>query len=97
MKRIAVSQDIIPLGEFKSSISKWMNMIKTSGHPLIITQNGKPAGVLLSPAEYDDLVYSKHFIRSVEKGISDADAGNVYTTEELLEELTKRRETRISK
>jgi prevent-host-death family protein len=96
MKRIQVSNDIIPVGEFKKSISKWLKNVQSSGHPLIITQNGKPTGVLLSPSEYDDLIHAKSFLQSVERGISDAETGNVYTTKELRKELKDRRERRIS-
>jgi len=96
MKSINVSNDIIPVGEFKISLSKWLKNVQSTGHPLIITQNGRPAGVLLSPSEYDDLIHSKSFLQSVERGISDAETGNVYTTQELREELKNRRERRNS-
>jgi antitoxin YefM len=42
-----------------------------------------PAGVLLSPEEYDDLVYGKALMDSVNRGMEDADSGRVYTTEQL--------------
>lgn len=96
MKSITVSNDIIPVGEFKVGLSKWLKKVQSTGHPLIITQNGRPAGVLLSPAEYDELIHSKSFIESVERGISDAEAGRVYTTKELRDELKNRREQRDS-
>ena len=88
MKPISVTNDIVPVAEFKSSIAKWFRNLRDSGHPLIITQNGKPAGVLLSPKDYDELVYRKTFLDSVERGISDADSGRTYTTEEIRAALT---------
>ena len=91
MKNISVSNDIIPVGEFKIGISKWLKSVQNTNHPIIITQNGKPAGVLLSPSEYDDLVYKQLFIDSIRKGLDDVEKGNVYTTEELRNELKKRR------
>ncbi|MCP4136984.1 MAG: type II toxin-antitoxin system Phd/YefM family antitoxin [bacterium] len=97
MKNINISQDIIPIGEFKTHISKCFKNIQNTGHPLIITQNGKPAGVLLSPGEYDELVYKYEFISSIERGLADSDAGNVYSTDELKDELRKRRKERDSK
>ncbi len=97
MKQISISNDIVPIGEFKTSISKWLKSIQDTGHPLVITQNGKPAGVLLSPSEYDALVHRKNFIDSINRGLADADSGNVYSTEELQEELQKRRMQRGSK
>ena len=91
MKNINISKDIIPIGEFKKSLSKWLKNVQNTGHPLIITQNGRPAGVLLSPSEYDELIHKKLFIDSVNRGLSDAESGNVYTTNKLREELKKKR------
>ncbi len=89
MVSLSIANDIVPIGEFKVGISKWFKSIQRSNHPLVITQNGKPAGVLLSPAEYDELVYRKSFINSVNKGLEDAEGGDTYTTDELRKELKK--------
>ena len=91
MKNINVSSDIIPIGEFKSSMAKWLNTAKNTGQPLIITQNGRPAAVLLSPEEFDNLQYNKFFVDSVTSGIADVESGNIYETNKLKEELKKRR------
>jgi prevent-host-death family protein len=91
MKIMSVSNDIVPIGKFKTSISKWFKSVHDTGHPLIITQNGKPAGVLLSPSEYDELVYKRAFLDSLNRGIADAESGKIYNSEELKTELRKRR------
>ncbi len=92
MKHLNISNDIIPIGEFKASLSKWLKNIQNTGHPLVITQNGRPAGVLLSPSEYDELVYRKRFLDSINRGLSDAESGRVYSADELKGELKKRRQ-----
>lgn len=91
MKTISISNDIVPIAEFKARISKWFKSIQKAGHPLIITQNGKPTGVLLAPGDYDELVYKKAFVDSVNRGISDTESGNVYSTKELKAALNARR------
>jgi antitoxin YefM len=91
MRTISISNDIVPIAEFKTNISKWFKTLQTSRHPLIITQNSKPAGVLLSAADYDELVYRKSFLDSVERGIADADSGQSLTTDELRKSLRARR------
>ncbi|MCJ7600769.1 MAG: type II toxin-antitoxin system Phd/YefM family antitoxin [Desulfobulbaceae bacterium] len=91
MKTISVTNDIVPIAEFKKSISKWFKSLQDAGHPLIITQNGKPAGVLLSPNDYDELVYRKSFLDSVGRGISDAESGRTYRTEEVRAALAAKR------
>jgi antitoxin YefM len=91
MKTISVQNDIIPIAEFKASISKWFRDLRNTGHPLIITQNGKPAGVLLSPNDYDELVYRKSFLDSVGRGLSDAESGRTYHTEGIRAAFAARR------
>ena len=97
MNNLNVSNDIIPVGEFKINLSKCLKNIQNTGHPLIITQNGRPAGVLISPSEYDELVHNKLFLNSVNRGLSDIESGNVYSTKALKKELKERRSTRDSK
>jgi antitoxin YefM len=94
MKTISISNDIVPIAEFKAGISKWFKSIKKAGHPLIITQNGRPAGVLLSPGDYDELVYKKDFFNSVSRGIADSESGNIYSTGEIKAALSARRNMR---
>ncbi|MDD2899897.1 MAG: type II toxin-antitoxin system Phd/YefM family antitoxin [Desulfuromonadaceae bacterium] len=91
MRAISISNDIVPIAEFKTNISKWFKTLQTSRHPLIITQNSKPAGVLLSASDYDELVYRKSFLDSVEKGIADVGSGHTQTTSELRKALQSRR------
>jgi hypothetical protein len=47
MKTISIKNDIVPIAEFKTSLSKWFKSLQGSGHPAIITQNGKPVRELL--------------------------------------------------
>jgi len=94
MKGINISNDIIPIGEFKLKLSKWFNNVRTTNHPLIITQNGKPAGVLISPSEYDELTHNKLFIDSINNGLADIENGDTYSTNSLRENLQHLREQR---
>lgn len=94
MKEIAIASDIIPVGEFKTGLSKWLKSVQNNRHPLIITQNGRPAGVLLSPEEFDRMRYTERFVDSVKRGLADAESGRVYSTQQLRKELHKRRQIR---
>jgi prevent-host-death family protein len=77
VKPLRVSEDVVPVGQFKAEAKKWLARAAETGQPLVITQNGRPAGVLLSPAEFDRLVERYQFARAVEQGIADADAGRL--------------------
>mgnify|MGYP000959954946 CR=1 FL=1 len=87
MKPLRVFQDIVPMAEFKAQAAQWFRRVAENNQPVVITQNGKPAGVLLSPAEFDRLVERQRFIESVAAGVADLDAGRVMTTDELKRRL----------
>ena len=91
MKTISITNDIVPIAEFKAGISRWFKSLKSTGQPVIITQNGKPAGVLLSPEDYDELVYKKSFLDSIGRGISDAESGKTYRIDQVQSLLKARR------
>jgi prevent-host-death family protein len=88
---IRVSQDIVPIAEFKAQASRWLDHAKDSGQPVLITQNGKPAAVLLSPVEYDRLQERQRLLESIAAGVDDAEAGRTMTTSELKRRLAARR------
>ena len=92
MKEVHVSDGIVPLGDFKTNAASHLKKLGETGQPIVITQNGRPAGVLISPADYDRLHYRQRVIDSIEAGIADADAGRMISTEELRERI---REWRI--
>ena len=89
-----ISTDIIPIGEFKKQMTKWLRTAKNTGHPLIITQNGKPAAVLLSPEEFDKMEYQMRFLKSVNKGLKEVESGDVLSTDQIKTELKKQRLSR---
>ncbi len=91
MKDISVASDIIPVGQFKSSLAKYLKEIQINQNSLIITQNGKPAGVLISPKEFDELKETKLFIESISRGLANSENDEVLTTSQLKSEIKKRR------
>ena len=91
MKTISVSSDIIPVGEFKAGLAKYLKEINSKKNSLIITQNGKPAGVLISPSEFDEMRETKLFIDSISRGLSNSENGELYSTSQIRNELKKSR------
>ena len=87
MRPISVSEDIVPLGEFKAQASRFLKVLGEGGQTLIVTQHGRPAAVVMSPAEFDRLREHQRFLESITAGLADAEAGRVVTTEELLQNL----------
>ena len=83
MKPINVSRNIISLSDFKNRASKMLNEVQSSHRPIVITQNGKAAAVLIAPADFDALMERARFIDAVEAGLADVQEGRVLADEEL--------------
>jgi prevent-host-death family protein len=83
MKSIHISEDIISLSEFKNNASKMLRQLQTSHRPVVITQNGKPAGVIISPAEFDALSEKNRFIKAINNGLGDIEQGHILNDSEL--------------
>ncbi len=93
MKEIQATEDIVPLGEFKAKASAMLRKLRSTNRPLVITQNGKPAAVLITPEDFDSLVERERFVAAVQRGIADADAGRTIDDSELDAELERASET----
>lgn len=87
MKPLQVSEDILPIGQFKTHASQIVRRLHETRRPFVITQNGKPAAVLLAPDEFDRLQEQARFIQAVEEGLADSSAGRVIADDELDRDL----------
>lgn len=81
------AEDIIPIAELKANMSEIVRELDERPRPLVVTLNGKPAAVVMSPREYDRLAYQSRFIDAVAAGLSDVQAGRTYDGEQAVSEL----------
>jgi antitoxin YefM len=56
MQRIQLEQDIQSISEFRAHTTSYINQVKDTKRPLVLTQHGKSSAVLLDVAEYEKLV-----------------------------------------
>jgi len=94
MPPIQISTDILPVARFKAHVSEVLRNVRANGRPVVITQGGEPAGVLLSPREYDLLTYQQRFVESVNRGLTDVAAGRVHGAQTVKQKMTKLVESR---
>lgn len=90
MAELRVSENIVPMSEFKARAREWLGRISRSDAPVVITQNGRAAGVLLSPKAYDLLTERARFVAAVEEGLADAEAGRLVSHKEVVAEMDER-------
>ena len=87
MNPIKPSQDLVPLSEFRAHVSEVVKQTQRSGRPVIITQHGRGAAVLLSAEQYEKLLEDLEIMKGVVRGQADVIAGRTTPHEEVMAEL----------
>jgi prevent-host-death family protein len=87
MKPIYTAEDIVPLADFKARTSQLFRKLREEQRPLVITQNGKPAAVLITPEEFDRIRERDRFTEAISEGLADSAADRLIDDEALGAEL----------
>ena len=86
-------ESTVPLAAFHRQSAKIMGKLKKGGFPVVLTQNGKAAAVLLDPDSYDQLVslaekvYQAEIRAAIERGRAAASKGEVKDHETVLDDF----------
>jgi antitoxin YefM len=75
MSRIQLNEDITPLSEFRANIASLIDRVRTTRRPVVITQRGKSAAVLLNVAEYEALLQKIELLTDVQTAEQQIEAG----------------------
>ncbi len=70
MTAIRIDQDIHPLSEFRANTAAFVKQVRETGRPLILTQHGRGAAVLLDIHEYERLIERSEILADI--SVSDA-------------------------
>jgi len=89
VKEILISEDVIPIGEFKKQASRFFRRVKEDKRPILVTQNGTPVGVVIPAEEYDRIQGRARFIAGLKEGLRQSDAGEILSSDEVDRELDK--------
>lgn len=65
MKRLVLDQDIKPVSEFRSNASSLLEHVRTTKRPLVITQHGRSAAILLDVNEYEKLMAKLDLLQEI--------------------------------
>lgn len=94
MRRPRLTSDVKPVSEFRANAAKLVQQVRETKRPLVLTQHGKSAAVLLDVEEYEEMVYTVELLRSIRQGEEELDAGQGIPHDqaeaELLEEFRDR-------
>jgi prevent-host-death family protein len=90
MRRIRVEHDVQPVSAFRASAAKLIGQIQAHKRPLVLTQRGRSAAVVLDPAEYDRLIETIELLEDVHKANAQITAGKVLTESKARKALIPR-------
>lgn len=65
MKRVRPSSDIRPLAEVRAHITAVLAQVQRTRRPVVITQRGRSAAVLVHVKEYDALLDNLDLLRDI--------------------------------
>ena len=65
MTRLNLKEDIKPLTEFRANVAAFVQKVRKSKRPMVITQHGKSSAVLLGVEEYESLIEKLELLQEI--------------------------------
>ena len=87
---ICLESDIQPVSELRARTAAVLKQVRDSGRPVVLTQRGRSAAVLLDIGSYQSLLEELETLRDVVAARADVAAGRVLSNEEARARLRAR-------
>ncbi len=65
MRKLKPSRDIQPVTEFRANAAQYIEQVQETGEPVILTQHGRSAAVLLNVESYEAMTDELALLRDV--------------------------------
>lgn len=89
-RRLKLHTDIKPVSEFRANAAELIDQVRESGRPLVLTQRGHSAAVVLDVGEYERMVEEIELLSDVRTAVRQIDAGEGLTNRDAKAELRRR-------
>ena len=90
MGRPNYDTDIRPVSEFRANAAELIDQVRESGRPLILTQRGHSAAVVLDVAAYEDMLEEIELLRDVRSSEKQLKDGRAVSNRAAKAELRRR-------
>jgi|688.fasta_scaffold1555085_1 antitoxin YefM len=95
MVRPHLLSDILPLSDFRANNAALLEQLHNTHRPLVITQHGKSAAVVLTPQDYENLLERIEMLSDIRAANTDIEQGKTHSQaaskKQAMEHLRKRR------
>ncbi|CAN5433101.1 type II toxin-antitoxin system Phd/YefM family antitoxin [soil metagenome] len=86
---ISISKDIEPLSEFRKRSADFVKRLKKEKQPIVLTQHGKSAAVLMDVSEYERFIKKMEMLEDLLEAKQQVEQGKTYSKEEAKERIEK--------
>jgi prevent-host-death family protein len=86
---ISISKDIEPLSAFRKKSADFIKRLKKEKQPIILTQHGKSAAVLMDVAEYERFSKKLDLLEDLLEAKQQVQRGETSTMEEAEDRINK--------
>jgi prevent-host-death family protein len=90
MRQPKLDSDIKPVSEFRANAAELIEQVRNTRRPLILTQRGHSAAVVLDVGDYAQLIEELELLRDVRTAVKQIEAGQGVSNREAKAELRKR-------
>jgi len=84
---ISLSKDIEPLSEFRKKSADFVKRLKRDKQPIILTQHGKSAAVLLDVSEFEQLNKRMEMLEDLLEAKQQIELGKTYSMNQAKERI----------
>ena len=86
---ISISKDIEPLSEFRKRSADFVKRLKKEKQPIILTQHGKSAAVLMDVSEFERFSKKLEMLEDLLEAKQQVEQGKTYTMDQARERIEK--------
>jgi prevent-host-death family protein len=85
----SISKDIEPLSEFRKKSADFIKRLKKEKQPIILTQHGKSAAVLMDVSEYERFTKKMEMLEDLLEAKHQVEQGKTYSMDEARDRVEK--------
>ena len=78
--------EIIPVNDLRQDASGVLRRVRASRQPIVITQRGRAAAIMLSVEAYERAEHERHLLRLLARGAKEITADSGHDLNEVLDE-----------
>lgn len=75
MRQLRLDRDITPVSEFRADAAELIEQVRANRRPLVLTQRGQSAAVVLDVEEYEQMLEELELLRDIRIAEHEIDAG----------------------